>query len=77
LLKHEAPQASEKKYVAVMPLPVKDLDEWRRLYMDAKPDATPEDVAWHENLAKQIIENEPRRRRRASHGSTSTKEDEQ
>jgi hypothetical protein len=39
-----------------MPLPVKDLDEWRRLYVEAKPDAGPEDVAWHEKLAQQIID---------------------
>jgi hypothetical protein len=46
----------ERTYVAVMPLPVKDMDEWKALYMEAKPDASPEDVAWHEKLAKQILD---------------------
>ena len=45
------------QYVAVMPMPVKNLDEWKALYMEAKPDASPEDVAWHEKIAKVSITN--------------------
>ena len=40
----DATPDAEPKYVAIMPLPVKDLSDWRRLYMEAKPDASPEDV---------------------------------
>jgi hypothetical protein len=58
-LRTEVPELEDvPRYVAVMPMPVKDLDEWRRLYMDAKPDASPEDVAWHEKLAQQILDDD-------------------
>src|SRR5262249_31931761 len=43
LIKQESAEASENKYCAVMPLPVKDLDEWKRIYAHAKPDASPEE----------------------------------
>ncbi len=52
----------EHTYVAVMPMPVKDLDEWRALYMEAKPGASPEDVQWHEKLAKQMLDADSGRR---------------
>jgi hypothetical protein len=58
LVKQEAPQASETKYVAVMPLPVKDMDEWKKLHMEQLPNATPEEFAWHEKLAKQVLDSE-------------------
>src|SRR5262245_17145041 len=48
LVKQEQQTEATVQYVCAMPLPVKDLDEWKRLYMDAKPDASPEDVAWAE-----------------------------
>jgi hypothetical protein len=41
-----------------MPLPVKDLTEWKRLYMQAKPDASADDVAWHEKIARISLEND-------------------
>ena len=42
--KDAAPE-TEPRYVCVMPLPVKDLAEWKEKFMQAKPDASPEDVA--------------------------------
>src|SRR5262245_14992356 len=58
LQKHEQETATNTQYVAVMPLPVKDLDEWKGLYMEAKPDARLEDVAWHAKVACKVLEHE-------------------
>ncbi len=56
----------EHTYVACMPMPVKDLAEWRALYMEAKPDASPEDVQYHEQLAKQILDADTGRKKLSS-----------
>jgi hypothetical protein len=58
LTKLETETAETQRYVAVMPLPVKDLDEWKKMYMQASPNATPEDVAWHEKIAAKVLEQE-------------------
>jgi hypothetical protein len=58
----EANPDSAPRYVAVMPVPVKDLAEWRALYMEAKPDASPEDVEYHEKLAQQILDKDTGRK---------------
>jgi hypothetical protein len=51
----EAP-IEQQKYVVAMPLPVKDLDEWKAKYAIEMPDATQEQRDFHEGLAKQILD---------------------
>src|SRR5262245_2794491 len=58
LIKHEQAEAADTRYCAVMPLPVKDLDEWKARYAHAKPDASPEEAAWHLELAEKILKQE-------------------
>jgi hypothetical protein len=60
LLKHELPLEQAQQYVAIMPWPVKDLDEWKRKYMEVAPDADPNEAA--EQIAKIALENEKDRK---------------
>ena len=48
----EANPDSAPKYVAVMPWPVADMDEWKRLYMEKAPNADPNEAAWLQGVAK-------------------------
>jgi hypothetical protein len=73
----EANPDSAPKYVVVMPMPVKDLDEWRALYMEAKPDASPEDVEYHERLAQQLIDKDTGRKLLSAPPWVSPEEDRQ
>jgi hypothetical protein len=58
LTKHESPAASEQNYVAIMPWPVKDLNEWRKMYMSVAPDADSNEAARLEGIAKSALEND-------------------
>jgi hypothetical protein len=44
------------RYVAIMPIPVKDLDEWRQRYMDVAPNTDPAEMEWLERVAKAGLE---------------------
>lgn len=52
----EASPDSEPRYVAIMPWPVRDLDEWRRRYMEVAPDADPIEVERLEKIAKGALD---------------------
>ena len=58
--KDAAPEA-EPRYVAVMPWPVKDLNECKQKYMEVAPDADPNEAAWLEKIASIALANEKAR----------------
>ena len=61
-LRVEAPtDDSIQPYVCIMPMPIPDLDEWRKRYMTEAPNASPEDRAWAEHIAKAALKAEENR----------------
>jgi hypothetical protein len=54
--KETSPETAPR-YVAIMPWPVKDLDEWRQKYMEVAPKADPAEVEWLEKIARIALEN--------------------
>jgi hypothetical protein len=57
-LRIESPTEDESapRYVCIMSPPIPDLAEWRRRYMEEVPNASPEDQAWAERVAKAALE---------------------
>ena len=54
----ESPTEDEfaPRYVAIMPWPVKDLDEWKQKYLEVAPNADPNEAARLEKIASIALE---------------------
>ena len=59
-LRIESPAEDESapRYVAIMPWPVKDLDEWKQKYLEVAPNADPNEAARLEKIASVAIEDD-------------------
>ena len=56
-LRIESPSEDEStpRYVCIMPPPIPNLEAWKRRYMEDVPNASPEDQAWAERVAKAAL----------------------
>ena len=57
----DAAPDTEPRYVCIMPPPIPNLEAWKRRYMEDVPNASPEDQAWAERVAKAALKAEENR----------------